>query len=149
MLTAGLAPAWAGFLVDWDRTLRSGNYPPTTRYNYLLAASQLARYLAEQAVDHQGRPRRPFHPPIDAATHRSRVREPAGALHRLNVCRSQTLLGPPYRSHDLGPSPIYEASNEVVRSVPRLHLFQTVGYLKVLAVRAGRHVAVPERVGSD
>jgi site-specific recombinase XerD len=43
---AGLSPAWAGFLTDWDRTLRSGNYPPTTRYNYLLAAAQLARYLA-------------------------------------------------------------------------------------------------------
>lgn len=46
-LTAGLSRTWAGFLRDWDRTLRSGNYPPTTRYNYLLAASQLARYLAE------------------------------------------------------------------------------------------------------
>jgi integrase/recombinase XerC len=50
-LTAGLAAGWAGFLVDWDRTLRSGNYPRTTRYNYLLAASQLARYLAEHAED--------------------------------------------------------------------------------------------------
>jgi integrase/recombinase XerC len=51
VLTAGLAPAWAGFLVDWERTLRSGNYPQTTRYNYLLAAAQLARYLAEQPED--------------------------------------------------------------------------------------------------
>jgi site-specific recombinase XerD len=50
-LTAVLAPAWAGFLVDWDRTLRSGNYPQTTRYNYLLAASQLARYIGEEAED--------------------------------------------------------------------------------------------------
>jgi hypothetical protein len=30
-------------------SLRSGNYPATTRYNYLLAAAQLARYLAERA----------------------------------------------------------------------------------------------------
>ena len=44
-LVLGLAPVWAGFLVDWDRSLRSGNYPLTTRYNYLLAAAQLARYL--------------------------------------------------------------------------------------------------------
>lgn len=36
----------AGFLRDWDRGLRVGNYPETTRYNYILAASQLARYLA-------------------------------------------------------------------------------------------------------
>jgi integrase/recombinase XerC len=48
-MTANLPTAWAGFLQDWDRSLRSGNYPPTTRYNYLLAAVQLARYL----VDHQ------------------------------------------------------------------------------------------------
>jgi integrase len=33
-------------LADWDRSLRAGNYPATTRYNYLLAASQLARFLA-------------------------------------------------------------------------------------------------------
>jgi integrase/recombinase XerC len=50
-LTAGLPPTWAAFLVDWDRSLRSGNYPPTTRYNYLLAATQLARYLADQVTD--------------------------------------------------------------------------------------------------
>ena len=49
--TAGLSPAWAGFLLDWDRSLRSANYPQTTRYNYLLAAAQLARYLAELAHD--------------------------------------------------------------------------------------------------
>jgi site-specific recombinase XerD len=60
-LTTGLSRTWAGFLRDWDRTLRSGNYPPTTRYNYLLAASQLARYLAEccsdvHAVDAAGDP---------------------------------------------------------------------------------------------
>jgi integrase/recombinase XerC len=48
MLVAGLPPAWAGFLTDWDRSLRSGNYPLTTRYNYLLASAQLARYLADQ-----------------------------------------------------------------------------------------------------
>jgi len=48
-LTSGLPPVWAGFLVDWDRSLRAGNYPPTTRYNYLLAVVQLCRYLAEHA----------------------------------------------------------------------------------------------------
>jgi integrase/recombinase XerC len=47
-LTCGLPAAWAGFLVDWDRSLRAGNYPSTTRYNYLLAAAQLCRYLVEQ-----------------------------------------------------------------------------------------------------
>src|SRR5882724_11544138 len=42
-LTVGLSRTWAGYLRDWDRSLRSGNYPETTRYNYLLAAGQLAR----------------------------------------------------------------------------------------------------------
>lgn len=50
-LTAGLARTWAGYLRDWDRSLRSGNYPETTRYNYLLAAAQLGRYLAEYSPD--------------------------------------------------------------------------------------------------
>ncbi|WP_438452939.1 hypothetical protein [Streptomyces asiaticus] len=31
-------------------TLRAGNYPQTTRYTYLLAAAQLARYLNENAT---------------------------------------------------------------------------------------------------
>ncbi|GIJ36279.1 tyrosine-type recombinase/integrase [Micromonospora sediminimaris] len=50
-LTVGLSRTWAGFLRDWDRSLRAGNYPETTRYNYLLAAAQLGRYLAEQSPD--------------------------------------------------------------------------------------------------
>jgi site-specific recombinase XerD len=50
-LSAGLSRTWAGFLRDWDRSLRSGNYPETTRYNYLLAAAQLARYLGEYSPD--------------------------------------------------------------------------------------------------
>src|SRR3712207_41458 len=50
-LTAGLSAPWAGFLRDWDRTLRAGNHPATTRYNYLLAAAQLARYLADHSPD--------------------------------------------------------------------------------------------------
>lgn len=45
VLAAGIDPTWVSFLRDWDRTLRAGNYPETTRYNYLLAAAQLARYL--------------------------------------------------------------------------------------------------------
>jgi len=44
-------PGWAGMLRDRDRSLRAGNYPQTTRYNYLLAASQLARYLATESPD--------------------------------------------------------------------------------------------------
>jgi integrase/recombinase XerC len=50
-LTAGLSLTWAGFLRDWDRSLRAGNSPETTRYNYLLAAAQLGRYLAEYSPD--------------------------------------------------------------------------------------------------
>jgi integrase/recombinase XerC len=50
-LTVGLSRTWAGFLRDWGRSLRSGNYPETTRYNYLLAAAQLARYLGEHSPD--------------------------------------------------------------------------------------------------
>src|SRR3954451_23324495 len=50
-LTVGLSRTWAGYLCDWDRSLRSANYPETTRYNYLLAAAQLGRYLAEYSPD--------------------------------------------------------------------------------------------------
>lgn len=50
-ITTGLPAIWDGNLRDWDRTLRSLNRPETTRYNYLLAASQLARYLAEYSPD--------------------------------------------------------------------------------------------------
>jgi integrase/recombinase XerC len=50
-LVAGLSRRWSGYLRDWDRTLRAGNYPETTRYNYLLAAAQLGRYLAEHSPD--------------------------------------------------------------------------------------------------
>jgi hypothetical protein len=42
---------WAGFLRDWARSLRSGNYPETTRYNYLFAGAQLARFLGECSPD--------------------------------------------------------------------------------------------------
>ncbi len=50
-LTIGLSRTWAGYLRDWDRSLRSGNYPETTRYNYLLAAAQLGRHLGEYSPD--------------------------------------------------------------------------------------------------
>ena len=50
-ITTGLSRTWAGYLRDWDRTLRSANHPETTRYNYLLTATQLARYLAEHSPD--------------------------------------------------------------------------------------------------
>jgi integrase/recombinase XerC len=45
----GVAPLWSDYLRDWDRTLRAGNYPETTRYNYLLAAAQLGRFLRDDA----------------------------------------------------------------------------------------------------
>ncbi|MEV0742205.1 phage integrase N-terminal SAM-like domain-containing protein [Streptomyces sp. NPDC050549] len=50
-ITAGLSKTWWGFLRDWNRSLRSGNYPETTRYNYLLAAAQLGRCLGEYSPD--------------------------------------------------------------------------------------------------
>lgn len=50
-LTDGLSRTWAGYLRDWNRSLRSGNYPQTTRCNYLLAAAQLGRYLGEHSPD--------------------------------------------------------------------------------------------------
>ncbi|MET7395956.1 phage integrase N-terminal SAM-like domain-containing protein [Dactylosporangium sp. NPDC005572] len=50
-LTEGLAREWAGYLRDWDRTLRAANHPETTRYNYLLAAAQLGRYFAQHSPD--------------------------------------------------------------------------------------------------
>lgn len=40
--------SWAVLLRDWDRSLRAGNHPETTRYNYVLAASRLAAYLGER-----------------------------------------------------------------------------------------------------
>ena len=55
-LTAGLSRTWAGFLRDWDRSLRSANHPETTRYNYLLAAVQLSRYLGEYSPDPDAEP---------------------------------------------------------------------------------------------
>jgi integrase/recombinase XerC len=50
-LIGGLPRAWSGLLRDWDRTMRSVNHPESTRYNYLLAATQLSRYLDEHASD--------------------------------------------------------------------------------------------------
>jgi integrase/recombinase XerC len=50
-LTTGLSRTWAGYLRDWYRSLRAANHPQTTRYNYLLAAAQLGRYLAEYSPD--------------------------------------------------------------------------------------------------
>ncbi|WP_247674723.1 tyrosine-type recombinase/integrase [Micromonospora sp. C51] len=53
-LAANLSPAWSAFLTDWDRSLRSGNYPATTRYNYLLAAAQMGRYLTAHTSQPDG-----------------------------------------------------------------------------------------------
>ena len=40
-LTAGLGQIWSIYPHDWDRSLRSANYPETTRYNCLLAADRV------------------------------------------------------------------------------------------------------------
>ncbi|WP_273942006.1 phage integrase N-terminal SAM-like domain-containing protein [Kutzneria chonburiensis] len=50
-ITNDLPTLWDSYLRSWDRTLRSANHPETTRYNYLLAAQQLALYLAEYSPD--------------------------------------------------------------------------------------------------
>src|SRR3954462_8081047 len=50
-LTVGLSRTWAGFLRDWDRSVRAANHPETTRHNFLLAAAQLGRFLAEHSPD--------------------------------------------------------------------------------------------------
>jgi integrase/recombinase XerC len=50
-VVTGLSATWVGFLRDWDRCLRAANHPATTRYVYVLAAAQLARYLDEESPD--------------------------------------------------------------------------------------------------
>ncbi|GAA3357947.1 tyrosine-type recombinase/integrase [Saccharopolyspora gregorii] len=47
-LVAALPPEWAGFVRDWDRSLRAAGKPETTRYNYLLAVVQLGRHVGER-----------------------------------------------------------------------------------------------------
>lgn len=42
-ITTGVSKTW--LLRDWNRSLRSGNYPEVARYNYLLATARLAVYL--------------------------------------------------------------------------------------------------------
>lgn len=49
-LSEGLSLTWAGFLRDWDRSLRAGNYPCTTRSLYLLAVAQLAGFLHDRSA---------------------------------------------------------------------------------------------------
>lgn len=51
LLASVRAEAWALLLRDWDRSLRAGNHPETTRYNYVLAVSQLAAFLGEQTLE--------------------------------------------------------------------------------------------------
>ncbi|HEY0640125.1 MAG TPA: tyrosine-type recombinase/integrase [Pseudonocardiaceae bacterium] len=41
-----MAPVWRSYLDDWDRAMRAGNRPFTTRYNYQLAVAQLGDFLA-------------------------------------------------------------------------------------------------------
>ncbi|GAA0560597.1 site-specific recombinase XerD [Saccharopolyspora erythraea NRRL 2338] len=50
-ISTGLTSAWSHLLADWDRTLRSSGKPETTRYNYLLAVAQFARFLTDNAAD--------------------------------------------------------------------------------------------------
>jgi integrase/recombinase XerC len=52
--------AWALLLRDWDRSLRAGNHPESTRYNYVIAVSQLAAYLGEQAPETDAASTRPW-----------------------------------------------------------------------------------------
>jgi Phage integrase, N-terminal SAM-like domain len=47
----GVPDQWLFLLRDWERSLLAANYPATTRYNYLLAAAQLARYLSTVTDD--------------------------------------------------------------------------------------------------
>jgi integrase/recombinase XerC len=54
LLASVQAVAWALLLRDWDRSLRAGNHPETTRYNYVLAVSQLAAYLGGQTPETGG-----------------------------------------------------------------------------------------------
>ncbi|MBK1788794.1 tyrosine-type recombinase/integrase [Prauserella cavernicola] len=42
---------WSTYLDEWDRATRAVPHPYTTRYNYQLAATQLADYLAEHSPD--------------------------------------------------------------------------------------------------
>ena len=51
LLASVRVESWAVLLRDWDRSLRAGNHPETTRYNYVIAASQLAAYLGERAPE--------------------------------------------------------------------------------------------------
>ena len=46
LLASVTSTVWSRLLRDWDRTLRAKNHPQTTRYIYLLAAAQLADYVA-------------------------------------------------------------------------------------------------------
>ncbi|GIM92973.1 tyrosine-type recombinase/integrase [Paractinoplanes toevensis] len=54
LLTSVRAEEWTMLLRDWDRALRAGNHPETTRYNYVLAACQLAAYLHDQTPQSAG-----------------------------------------------------------------------------------------------
>ncbi|MCU7730715.1 site-specific integrase [Actinoplanes sp. KI2] len=54
-LCAGLNETdWGGLIRDWDRSLRAANHPETTRYNYLIAVVQLARYLRSEESEYAG-----------------------------------------------------------------------------------------------
>lgn len=53
-ITIDLPTVWDSYLRSWDRTVRSANRPETTPYNYLLAARQLALYLAEYSPRPRG-----------------------------------------------------------------------------------------------
>lgn len=47
---ASLCSVWRDYLCEWDWSLRAANRPATTRENYLLAARQLAGFLAGRDV---------------------------------------------------------------------------------------------------
>jgi hypothetical protein len=41
---------WRSYVEEWDRSLRATNRPQTTRYNYELAVTQFADFLAGPAL---------------------------------------------------------------------------------------------------
>jgi hypothetical protein len=100
-LTVGLFRTWAGFLRDWDRSLRAANHPERTRYNFLLAAAQLGRFLAEHSPDSDADDptlldARKGGGIFTCATRRSSgcTATPARGCPRSATCTSTTLSGP-------------------------------------------------------
>jgi hypothetical protein len=75
---------WAGFLRAWDRALRAGNHPETTRYNYLLADAAQDPTLVTAVSPLSAR----------AARHTERIAPPAEApLWMTTISVPEPLIG--------------------------------------------------------